>query len=241
MKQGGYRKQGAALALGVLLALNACGLDKVDLSGPGRARELALSLKLCRQPGHHVTADGFSTSLIRPSCAALTASRWWAARCSWPSPTAPAAAASAPCSHRQRRHRHRHRHSPRATTRGIAQAAYKAPPRTQFPRSARHPRAGAAPSGRLKGRSTGPCASSCGRRSPASSSDPRQRSRPPADSRWSQRRPVPRQPGHPLQTTSFDTDGGFLVRYEWFFGDGTVEDSPDTAARRSTASPGPSW
>jgi hypothetical protein len=30
-----------------------------------------------------------------------------------------------------------------------------------------------------------------------------------------------------FQTTSFDTDG-IIVRYEWFFGDGTKEDSPDT-------------
>jgi hypothetical protein len=31
-----------------------------------------------------------------------------------------------------------------------------------------------------------------------------------------------------FQTTSFDEDG-FITRYEWFFGDGTKEDSPDTA------------
>jgi len=30
-----------------------------------------------------------------------------------------------------------------------------------------------------------------------------------------------------FQTTSFDSDG-FIVRYEWFFGDGTKEDKPDT-------------
>jgi PKD domain-containing protein len=30
-----------------------------------------------------------------------------------------------------------------------------------------------------------------------------------------------------FQTTSFDTDG-FIARYEWFFGDGTKEDKPDT-------------
>jgi PKD domain-containing protein len=31
-----------------------------------------------------------------------------------------------------------------------------------------------------------------------------------------------------FQSTSFDPDG-VIVRYEWFFGDGTKEDSPDTA------------
>ena len=31
-----------------------------------------------------------------------------------------------------------------------------------------------------------------------------------------------------FQTTSFDTPPGFIVRYEWFFGDGTKEDKPDT-------------
>jgi PKD repeat protein len=30
-----------------------------------------------------------------------------------------------------------------------------------------------------------------------------------------------------FQTTSFDRDG-FITRYEWFFGDGTKEDKPDT-------------
>lgn len=31
-----------------------------------------------------------------------------------------------------------------------------------------------------------------------------------------------------FQTTSFDAPPGFITRYEWFFGDGTKEDKPDT-------------
>jgi PKD domain-containing protein/invasin-like protein len=54
----------AGLALGVLLALGGCGLDEVqipDLEGPS---ELGLSITLTADPDI-VVADGFSTSVIR--------------------------------------------------------------------------------------------------------------------------------------------------------------------------------
>src|SRR5262245_43222615 len=62
---GGTASKGkAALALGVLLALNACGLDEVDIPALDGPSELAQSLRLTASPDV-VTADGFSTSLVQ--------------------------------------------------------------------------------------------------------------------------------------------------------------------------------
>src|SRR4029453_13875041 len=59
----GHRGKAVA-ALGLLLALNACGLDKVEIPDYDGPAELATSVRLTATPDI-ITADGFSTSLIQ--------------------------------------------------------------------------------------------------------------------------------------------------------------------------------
>jgi hypothetical protein len=62
--QPGSRRGLPALALGLLLALNGCGLEKVeipDLEGPS---ELGTGIRMTASPDS-LTADGFSSSLIQ--------------------------------------------------------------------------------------------------------------------------------------------------------------------------------
>ena len=229
-KQGGgtASKGKAALALGVLLALNACGLDKVDLPDLDGPAELALSLKLTASPDI-VTADGFSTSLIQaqlrgPDGQPLVGRQVFMAIADSAGRTADIGTL-------------------RSTgsggigtgivlttgNNGIAQAAYEAPPRTDLTANASI-LVQARPVGddfegqvyrtvRIELRSAEPRlfpvipdndAPTCGFTVEPSVG------------------PFHVNQAILFQTTSFDTDG-FLVRYEWFFGDGTVEDSPDTA------------
>jgi PKD domain-containing protein len=54
----------AALAAAMVLALNGCGLDKVEIPELDGPAELGLSLKLTASPDI-VTADGFSSSLVQ--------------------------------------------------------------------------------------------------------------------------------------------------------------------------------
>src|SRR4029450_1682937 len=59
----GHRGKAVA-ALGLLLALNACGLDKVEIPDYDGPAELATSVRLTATPDI-ITADGFSTSLVQ--------------------------------------------------------------------------------------------------------------------------------------------------------------------------------
>jgi len=54
----------AAIAVAIALALNGCGLDQVEIPDFEGPAELALSLKLTASPDI-VTADGFSSSLVQ--------------------------------------------------------------------------------------------------------------------------------------------------------------------------------
>jgi hypothetical protein len=218
----------AVLALGLLLTLNACGLDEVevpDLDGPS---ELALSLRLTASPDI-VTADGFSTSLIQaqlrgPSGEPLAGRQVFMAIADFAGRTADIGQL-------------------RSTgsggigtgivlttgANGIAQAAYEAPPRTDLTGNA---------SIIVQARPIGDDFEGQIYRTVR------------VELRSAEPRLFPQDPGNtaPLcnytvepsvgpyrvnttilfQTASSDPNG-FIVRYEWFFGDGTREDKPDTA------------
>jgi hypothetical protein len=221
----------AAAALGLLLALSGCGLDEVEipeLSGPS---ELATSLKLTASPDI-LTADGFSTSLIqvtvrnengqpaagRPVFLSITDAGGRTADIGILRSTGAGGIGTGL--------------SLVTGSNGIAQAAYEAPVRTDFTANG---------TVLVVARPIGDDANGQIYREvriELRSAEPRLFPQvPPGASNLAPKCGFTVEPtAGPyrvntailFQTTSNDPDGT-IVRYEWFFGDGTVEDSPDTA------------
>lgn len=223
----GYKGK-AAIALAVLLGLNACGLDEVevpDLDGPS---ELALSLRLTASPDI-VTADGFSSSLVQaqlrgPNGEPLAGRQVFVA-------IADSAGRTADIGQLRSTGSGGIGTGLVLTTgaNGIAQASYEAPPRTDLTGNA---------SILVQARPIGDDFEGQIYRTVR------------IELRSAEPRLFPQVPGNDppncnftvepsvgpyrvnttilFQSTSSDDDG-FLVRYEWFFGDGTSEVHPDTA------------
>jgi hypothetical protein len=220
---------GAWICIGLLLGLGGCGLDEVeipDLDGPS---ELALSVRLTAAPDILV-ADGFSTSLIQatlrgPNGEALAGRAIFMGITDEAGRTADIGQL-------------------RSTgsggigtglvlvtgSNGIAQAAYESPVRTDFTANG---------SILIQARPIGDDFGGAVYKTVR------------IELRSAEPRLFPQEPdGNSLptcgftiepsagpfrvnrailfQSTASDTDGRIL-RYEWFFGDGTTEDSPDTA------------
>jgi hypothetical protein len=251
----------AAVAAAMVVVLNGCGLDKVevpDFEGPA---ELALSLRLTASPDI-VVADGFSSSLIQaqlrgPNGEALAGRQIFVAVADSLGRTADIGQL-------------------RATgsggigtglvlttnANGIAQASYEAPPRTdmtgnasaiiqarpigddfegQVYRTVRIELRSAEP--RLFPQAPGNAPPVCGFIVEAVSGQCGTPIPTPAASGSPGGTPTPVPQPSPVngvictvranttvlfQTTARDSDGT-IVRYEWFFGDGTRDDKPDLA------------
>lgn len=216
------------VALGLVLGLNACGLDEVeipDLDGPS---ELALSVRLTASPDI-VTADGFSSSLVQahlrgPNGQPLSGRQVFMA-------VADNAGRTADIGQLRSTGSGGIGTGIVLTTgsNGIAQAVYEAPPRTDLTGNA---------SVIVQARPIGDDFDGQVYRTvriELRSAEPRLFPQVPGN-----KAPVCNYTVEPsvgpyrvntailFQTASSDEDG-FIVRYEWFFGDGTREDKPDTA------------
>jgi PKD domain-containing protein len=246
-------------AVATVLALNGCGVDKVEIPEFDGPAELGLSVSLTASPDI-LTADGFSSSLVQATVrdqngAALSGRQIFVAITDQAGRTADIG-------------------NLRSTSgsglgtglvlttgaNGIAQASYEAPPRTDFTNNS-SVLVTARPVGtdyngqvyrsvRIELRSAEPrlfpqvpgnvlpfcgfvveaVTGTCGVPLPAPSTSPAPSPAP---------APTP-SPNTPtictvranttvlFQSTSRDNDGQ-IVRYEWFFGDGTRDDKPDLA------------